>query len=220
MLSDRIKQARKHVALSQQQVADKMGVSKTAVFKWENGHYEPKNLDILANILGVSLSWLREGRGSPFPATTTTLAAEVNIIAENQDQTLVPFYSSIEQAGSVQSKQLHIQHGKRISLRTELLERKKINPQMVVCFSVNDNSMEPIIPYGTIFAVDLNRTNIIDGNLYLIKQNHQYRIRKLYSMPYEEIRLHAFNTKEYSDVCIPANHIIIIGRIFYYAVEL
>ncbi|PIT61570.1 hypothetical protein BHC47_11610 [Snodgrassella alvi] len=220
MLSDRIKQARQLVALSQQQVADRMGVSKTAVFKWENGHYEPKNLDILANILGVSLSWLREGRGSPFPTIATLLPTEVNIVAENQDETQVRFYSSIEQAGTVRSKQSHIQHCKKISLRTELLERKKINPHMVVCFPVNDNSMEPIIPHGTIFAVDLNRTNIIDGNVYLIKQNHQYRIRKLYSMPYEEVRLHAFNTKEYSDVCVPADQIIIIGRVFYYAVEL
>jgi len=220
VLSDRIKQARQLVALSQQQVADRMGVSKTAVFKWENGHYEPKNLDILANILGVSLSWLREGRGSPFPTIATLLPTEVNIVAENQDETQVRFYSSIEQAGTVRSKQSHIQHCKKISLRTELLERKKINPHMVVCFPVNDNSMEPIIPHGTVFAVDLNRTNIIDGNVYLIKQNHQYRIRKLYSMPYEEVRLHAFNTKEYSDVCVPADQIIIIGRVFYYAVEL
>ncbi|MCT6881019.1 MULTISPECIES: S24 family peptidase [Snodgrassella] len=220
MLSDRIKQARQRIALSQQQVADKMGVSKTAVFKWENGNYEPKNLDILANILGVSLTWLREGRGNPFPAQPDDIPAAIDSGPYNQDEVAVCLYPSIELAGCVRSKQAHKQHCKKFSLSTELLERKKINAEMVVCFPVSDNSMEPIFPHGTIFAVDLNRTSIIDGNLYLIKQNHRYRVRKLYSMPNEEVRLHAYNTAEYQDECAPVKQIIIIGRVFYYAVEL
>ncbi|WP_239325876.1 helix-turn-helix domain-containing protein [Snodgrassella gandavensis] len=220
MLSDRIKQARQRIGLSQQQVADKMGVSKTAVFKWECGHYEPKSLDILANILSVNLTWLREGRGNPFPIQITNVPAVINTAPYNQDETQVCLYSSIEMAGYVHSKQPHGQHCKKISLSTELLERKKIRPEMVVCFPVRDNSMDPIIPHGTIFAVDLNRTNIIDGNLYLIKQNHQYRIRKLYSMPYDEVRLHAYNKAEYQDEYVSVKHIAIVGRVFYYAVGL
>ncbi|PIT18777.1 helix-turn-helix domain-containing protein [Snodgrassella alvi] len=220
MLSDRIKQARQRIGLSQQQIADKMGVSKTAVFKWECGHYEPKNLDILANILSVNLAWLREGRGKPFPTQTTGVPAVIDIAPYNQDETQVCLYPSIEMAGYAHSKQPYGQHCKKFSLSTELLARKKISPEMVVCFPVRDNSMDPIIPHGTIFAVDLNRTNIIDGNLYLIKQNHQYRIRKLYSMPYDEVRLHAYNKEEYQDEYVSVKHIVIVGRIFYYAVGL
>jgi phage repressor protein C with HTH and peptisase S24 domain len=221
MLSARIKQARQRIALSQQQVADKMGVSKTAVFKWENGHYEPKNLDILANILGVSLTWLREGRGSPVPAQTSDMPAEINNASYNQDETPVCLYPSIDMAGYIHSEQQqHRLHCKKFGLSTELLERKKISPDMVACFPVDDNSMEPIMPHGTVFAVDLNRTSIIDGNLYLIKQNHLFRVRKLYSMPHQKVRLHAYNKTEYYDESVSVSDIVILGRVFYYAVEL
>lgn len=41
MNSDEIKRLRKHLKMTQQQFADKLGVVKITIYRWEHGLYEP-----------------------------------------------------------------------------------------------------------------------------------------------------------------------------------
>lgn len=77
-LGTRFKTLRKSKKLTQQQIADAIGVSKTSVIYWEKGDNLPKHdsLMALANILGVTPDFLLYGKGkfssdqnvsSPFP---------------------------------------------------------------------------------------------------------------------------------------------------------
>ena len=54
-LSDRIKNCRQSAGLSQEKMAELVGVSRQAVTKWETGQTSPstENLFRLAEILGV-----------------------------------------------------------------------------------------------------------------------------------------------------------------------
>ncbi len=59
-LGEKIRKARNHSGLSQEQLAEKMCVSRSAVAKWEAGNGLPdiENLKLLSRILGVSLDQL------------------------------------------------------------------------------------------------------------------------------------------------------------------
>ncbi len=59
-IGEKIKQARKHCGLSQEQLAEKLCVSRSAVAKWETDKGIPdiENLKQLSKILGVSLDQL------------------------------------------------------------------------------------------------------------------------------------------------------------------
>ena len=59
-LGEKIKEARKQCGLSQEQLAEKMAVSRSAVAKWEanNGLPEVENLKALAQLLNVSVDYL------------------------------------------------------------------------------------------------------------------------------------------------------------------
>lgn len=59
-LGEKIKDARKQCGLSQEQLAEKMAVSRSAVAKWENGNGLPdvENLKMLAALLNVSIDYL------------------------------------------------------------------------------------------------------------------------------------------------------------------
>ena len=61
-LGENISTKRKELKLSQEYVADQLGVSRQAVSKWETGQSEPtaKNLVELAALFGISLSELAE----------------------------------------------------------------------------------------------------------------------------------------------------------------
>ena len=59
-LGEKIKEARKQCGLSQEQLAEKMTVSRSAVAKWESGNGLPdvENLKALAGLLNVSVDYL------------------------------------------------------------------------------------------------------------------------------------------------------------------
>jgi transcriptional regulator with XRE-family HTH domain len=61
-LQTRLREARRGVGLTQQQVADKLGASRRAVSEWELGQRRPHSkLPELAKLYGVSTSYLLEG---------------------------------------------------------------------------------------------------------------------------------------------------------------
>lgn len=59
-MSEKIQYSRRRAGLSQEQLADRLGVSRQAVSKWETGEAMPDatKLAPLAKALGVSVDWL------------------------------------------------------------------------------------------------------------------------------------------------------------------
>lgn len=59
-LGEKIKEARKQAGLSQEQLSEKLGISRSAVAKWEidKGIPDVDNLKILSQLLGVSIDYL------------------------------------------------------------------------------------------------------------------------------------------------------------------
>ena len=75
-LGTRLKALRKEKKLTQQQIADFIGVSKTSVIYWEKGETVPKHESLmsLAKVLNTSADWLLSGKLQP----TITNVAKVN----------------------------------------------------------------------------------------------------------------------------------------------
>ncbi len=77
-LSQRITESRKQHGMSQEGLAQVLGVSRQAVSKWETGDAEPEigNLQLLGQTLGVSVNWLLSGEGdSELPGLVDAQAA-------------------------------------------------------------------------------------------------------------------------------------------------
>ena len=70
MLADRIYSLRRRSGLSQEQLAEKLGVSRQAVSKWEGGLATPELDKLLAmsECFGVSVDYLASGRPDAAPA--------------------------------------------------------------------------------------------------------------------------------------------------------
>lgn len=63
-INDRILSRRKHLKLSQLELANRIGITRVSVGKWESGLNQPKGryLNDLAAALGVSVDWLLTGK--------------------------------------------------------------------------------------------------------------------------------------------------------------
>ena len=76
---EKLKEARKEAGLTQEQFAEKMSVSRSAVAKWEadNGMPDVNNLKIMAQLLGVSVDYLLdEGEKLSFNETKEAIDLE------------------------------------------------------------------------------------------------------------------------------------------------
>lgn len=67
MFSEKLKQLRKTNGISQEQLAEKAGVSRQTISKWESGEVLPdtENALLLSKIFGVSLDYLLKDEESP-----------------------------------------------------------------------------------------------------------------------------------------------------------
>ena len=64
-MKDRIKQVRKDAGLSQTKFGERLGVTLSAVQKWEMGHNIPdsSSIKLICDRFGVNEVWLRTGAG-------------------------------------------------------------------------------------------------------------------------------------------------------------
>ncbi|MBB1489076.1 LexA family protein [Oceanospirillum sediminis] len=71
MINERIKQRRKELGLTQQDIANKLKITKASISLWENGSTQPKgeNLFALSKVLNCSQEWLLYGKGDIKPAS-------------------------------------------------------------------------------------------------------------------------------------------------------
>ncbi len=75
LLGERIANARQAKGLSQKQLADLIGVTKSTVAKWESDRTSPRasRLIQVAGILGIPMAWLIGGDDVPVPVDTPSL---------------------------------------------------------------------------------------------------------------------------------------------------
>ena len=68
-LAMRIRKARRHAGVSQQALADRLGVTRGAVANWECANSVPAAIRMgkIARVTGVSFEWLATERGAMLP---------------------------------------------------------------------------------------------------------------------------------------------------------
>lgn len=80
-LQDRIRKAREHAGLKQEELAQKLETTRQTLGRWENGSHAPteKNLQALAEATGVPVEWFyQDGTQQPSQATPQRFLVEVS----------------------------------------------------------------------------------------------------------------------------------------------
>lgn len=100
--NDRITSRRKELGLTQQQLADAIGISGVSVYKWEAGINTPKghNLFSLAEALRCSPAWLLNGTDSDEPLKAEELLPQL----DDRQKLLLDLFDSLPES----EKERHI----------------------------------------------------------------------------------------------------------------
>lgn len=81
-LNDKIHFCRKKANLSQEALAERIGVSRQAISKWETGEAAPEisKLPLLARVFGVTADWLLDDAAEPEAGTTQEAAEDFSSV--------------------------------------------------------------------------------------------------------------------------------------------
>ncbi|QQX78540.1 helix-turn-helix transcriptional regulator [Shewanella sp. KX20019] len=227
MMNERIKECRKAGKFTQPAIAKTIGVTKATISLWESGSTSPKgeNLHALAKALGCTPEYLLYGIKAPKVEKNAEWAGEFepwdNGSLLGADEVEVPFYMEVELAAGEGIAEAVEYKGPKLRFAKSTLKRQNVDTYNAACVKVSGNSMEPVLPHGSTVGIDTAAINIVDGKMYAINHDGMLRVKMLYRLPGNGLRLRSYNIDEYPDERYEADalkHIKVIGKVFWYSV--
>lgn len=216
--------------ISQAALGEMVEVSQTTIWKLMTGKTKSnRKLLQIAEALGVNIEWLSYGTGEKYNKNKQSEfnpSEKINVddwdsnTPLGDDEVEVPYYSSIELAAGQGCSNCDDYNGHKLRFGKSFFRRKGAQKENVVCFPVRGDSMNPILPNGCTVAVDTGRKEIVDGDVYAICQGDLYRVKRLYRMPNNKIRINSFNSVDNPDEIDDQVNVQVIGRVFHYSAEL
>ncbi|WP_271194519.1 XRE family transcriptional regulator [Pseudomonas turukhanskensis] len=110
----------------------------------------------------------------------------------------------------------------RLKFGRSTLRHHGVEATKAVAVEVRGNSMDPLLPDGSIVAVNAAEKSVIDGKIYALTHDGLLRVKTLYRLPGGGLRLRSFNREEHSDEEYTASELKdqeldILGRVFWSA---
>lgn len=193
--SRRITEQMDKKSVSLRELSEATKISYEMIRRYTAGYAMPrqKGMKNLADVLGVSASWLQFGEGK---------------IENNNNQ--------IHQS-HITGNVSQINHNHQVCNHTEknFLECENENLKII---PIADNSMSPIIPQGSPLWTDTADTVLQNGKTYLVEYGGLQAVRRLFAEADGQIRLKPYHA-DYSETTLPAEQIRIIGRVVRWCVE-
>ena len=184
-------------------------------------------LDEIAELLCVNSRWLRTGEGIKHPGMTssndeTSPGQTGQHTSAGTSDIDAPFYNeSLHPDGSGKTHVMKIPDC-TVRLSCSTLQGLGVSPDQVICAPMIGNSMAHRIQDGSTVAIDCSLTQIVDGEIYALEQDGMLRIKYLYRLPNNGLRMRSHNCQEYPDEIfdaaeIHAQQIRILGWIFWWS---
>lgn len=118
----------------------------------------------------------------------------------DEDTVEIVLYRTVEiQSGPGRAPQHEIDDGARLRYGLRTLKKAGVDPANAAGGINRGNSNEPVIPDGSVVLLDLSKRQIIDGELYGIDHDGEFRAKLLYRLPGGGLRLRSYNREEYPD---------------------
>lgn len=225
-LKDRLKQARKHRKMSQVRLSEATGLDQTTISNLETGKVlSTSKLVQIARALQVDAHWLATGMGSMLGKQISSDAEllDTEILEGDEplrpDEVLLPLLREVEFAAGSGATQVIENHGAQERFSLPRLSRSGVQPQNAALAVAKGDSMMPAIHDGATLGIDKGCTSVIDGKIFVLDHGGMLRVKRLYRMPLNRIRVVSDNSIEYpeevyslADPDAPK----ILGRVFWW----
>lgn len=199
-LGVRLRKLRNDKRLTQQQLGELTGVSKTSVIYWEKDENIPKHesLVALASALNTTTAYLLYGIQQIEPWDDSTPL--------DDDEVEIPFFKDFSFAcgsGSINDAITHEKRRLRMSKAT--LKGLSIDKGNAVAATASGDSMSPTINDGDTIHIDLGRKTIKDGKIFAVSFGGLQYAKRLYNLPFGGVRIVSDNEDEFEEIRMTAD---------------
>lgn len=228
-LAERLQFAMDKMGKNQVELAALAGTSQVTISNILNGVTKsPRNGLQIAKALKISPEWLLNGTGEMVHPKIESNVAETGSFdlwdrntPLNDDEVEVPLFQEIRlAAGNGFADDIMDYNNFKLRFSRATLRRQGVQYENAVCVVADGNSMEPVIPNGATVGIDTGNKTIRDGSIYAINHGGLLRIKLLYNMPNNQIKIRSYNTDEYDDEIANFDEVSVIGKVFWYSVLL
>lgn len=208
-LSEWVKAARAHKNFTQEELAFEAGFSsKTSISAIERGINQP-TFETMLKISQVCSYPLPYQNVMPVESSEST----ENVVA-------LPIFYGIHTSLMINLKGMNMdKNTQKYYVPSSILKAAHVSEENAVCMIMEGNSMYPIIPDTSTVFVDISSVNIIEGKLYAVSYSGLVRIRRLYCLPDNLIKVNTYNNNEYPDEIVQTEKLEIIGKVFGWFVQ-
>ncbi|MBF0346457.1 MAG: helix-turn-helix domain-containing protein [Magnetococcales bacterium] len=181
-LNERIKMARKHAGITQKELAERVGISQTAIHKLEGGGSQSSRKTIaIALTCGVDPIWLDTGRGEmALPGAASCLADTHGIGEGGIPHQSYPLIGRIPMVSW--DELIKFQDPDMKNFRPEIISWIPVAPKASDrCFALNvaDDSMEPEFVEGETIIIDPERESSHNKCLVAREGNNRPTFKQL-----------------------------------------
>jgi transcriptional regulator with XRE-family HTH domain len=182
-MSVRIKEARQARGWSQQDLAERIGVSQPTIVHWEQGTHTPRNLALarLADSLGVSRQWLQgdsEAQAVIAASRSESYLKNVSPVQNYLSSVIhhVPIYAGTLGKDDIES----CLNQKRPAIHFMPVAIPLLSPIGLI---IDDPAMERRFPSPTIAVVECADRILVDGKTYIVALDGVVKLRRWGAYP-------------------------------------
>ncbi|MDM1019673.1 helix-turn-helix domain-containing protein [Acinetobacter sp. VNK23] len=232
-LGIRLKQLRKNLKLTQQQLADKVGVSKTSIIYWEKDENVPKHESLMAlsNALETTPDWLLSGKSEASlgltPSKDEVYISPIRFKSsyENKNTVRIPIHKDVRASCGDGAVNFLEEITGYAEIDPDLLKMLgvKTKPEKLRIIYSTDYSMWPTVAPDSPLFVDttpVDTTAMISGDVYIFLHSNFLRMKRVFVSYGDEktVRLQSDNPdkKKYPDEVITKeqlNELSFVGRL-------
>ncbi len=206
----------------------KLGVSHVTVRAWEKDEYKPSSDNIfeIVNILGVHSELLprvhhqsKKNQVNENAEYYGHIDAWDSATPLDEDEVEVPFFMEVELAAGIGSEYNIERRGPKLRFSKSTLRRCGVETEAAACVKVSGNSMEPRLFDGDVVGVNTFDTKVVDGKVYAINHDGLLRVKRLYRIPGNGLRINSINSDEHPDEKYfgrELEQIKVIGKVFWH----
>lgn len=229
---ERLRKLLDEAQLTPTEAARKFGITTQNLNNWFGRGIPARQTLSVAKALNVRQEWLASGEGEmrSAPGSVEASASYLGPIDPWDDSTpldgdevYVPFLKEVELSAGQGRTTVEQSASRKLRFAKQTLRKQNVQPSEAVCATVSGNSMEPVLPDGSVVGIDRGNVNVVDGKMYAIDHGGQLRVKLLYRLPGGGIRMRSYNREEhpdeeYSGAEMINNEILVVGRVFWSSV--
>lgn len=186
-LGTRLKQLRKDNRLTQQQLADAIGVSKTSVIYWEKDENLPKHESLMAltKVLKTTSQWLLSGVPIPEKSNADIAQMEVGIYQDGdpvpEGYVAIDYYDDVYVSAGNGYLNLEKPSNNKMLFPIDLIKECNVEPATTKVIHVRGESMFPKLKDGQAISIDMSARTIYDGEIYAFQVGDDTKIKYLFN---------------------------------------